>query len=391
MEDSNNGNATADLRPVIARLKEIQRRCASMGSRNEEFPQMEERLGSIVARLEAGEDDSGEPVGYRAIARELFPVAHLFESYGFTSVGKEIAHVERALNELEPEPARQGDFTTQPTAVPGGAAPALQPSAPTELDDRELVRVEDAGETYPSGMPRPVAIGLVVLVIACAVAVAVVLMRKPLQREMSSSQVPTAAVSTATPAPIKKPSAVQATTVATPNPRAQLAKEVGSARLALNSGDVDSAIEHLSAAALVDVDDTTVIGTAQRIVPALVGEADGAAGAGRWEHAERRLERARRVAMRFGLPTTEVESAARRHAAMERFRILKPEDIEGIRAAAGRRAAVWMLNGVMREGHIHGVEGDDLLLDVDSDVGGGGTMRYTDELPLAEIRELRVY
>ena len=118
---------------------------------------MEERLGSIIARLEAGEDDSGEPVGYRAIARELFPVAHLFESYGFTSVGKEIAHVERALNELEPEPARQGDFTTQPTAVPGGAAPALQPSAPTELDDLELVRVEDAGETYPSGMPRPVA------------------------------------------------------------------------------------------------------------------------------------------------------------------------------------------------------------------------------------------
>jgi len=95
--------------------------------------------------------------------------------------------------------------------------------------------------------------------------------------------------------------------------------------------------------------------------------------------------------MRFGFSTREIESAARRHAAMERFHLLRPEDVEAIRAAAGRRASVWMLNGVMREGHIHGVEGNELLLDVDSDVGGGGTMRYTDELPLAEIREIRVY
>jgi len=134
-DDNNNGNAGADLRPVIGRLKEIQRRCASMGSRNEEFPQMEERLGSIIARLEAGEDDSTEPVGYRAIARELFPVAHLFESYGFTSVGKEIAHVERALNELEPESADSAGSITQPTLVSRGATTAQQPTAPAETDN----------------------------------------------------------------------------------------------------------------------------------------------------------------------------------------------------------------------------------------------------------------
>ena len=391
MKDDANGNATADLRPVIARLKEIQRKCASMGSRNEEFPQMEERLGSIIARLEAAEDDSKEPVGYRTIARELFPVAHLFESYGFTSVGKEIAHVERTLNELEPRPVTSAASTPQRAAVPSGADVAHQPSSPAKLDDLELVRPEEVGETHPSGMPRPVAVGLVVLVIGCAIAAAFVFMRKPLQRELPSSKVANASVGTATPAPTKKPAAEQAAAVPPPNPRAQLAVEIGEARLALNSGDVDSAINHLSAAALVDMDDATVIGTAQRIVTALVAEADGAAGAGRWEHAERRLERAQRVAMRFGLSTTEIESAGRRHASMDRFHVIRPEEIAAIRAATGRRVAVWMLNGVLREGHIRDVQGGDLLLEVDSEIGRGGTMRYTDELPLAEIRELRVY
>ncbi|MFV2073514.1 MAG: hypothetical protein ACC742_12785 [Thermoanaerobaculales bacterium] len=391
MNDDAKPSAATDLRPVVSRLKEIQRRCASMGSRNEEFPQMEERLGAIIARLEAGEGDSGEPVGYRAIAQELFPVAHLFESYGFTSVGKEIAHVERSLNELEPEPVTPATSTPQRTAVSGGAAAARDPSTPAELDDFELVRVEDAGETPQTTMPRPVAVGLVVLVIGCAIAAAIVFMRQPLQRALPSPKAPSAAVVITTQAPVVKPTAVQAAAVSTPNPGAQLAIEIGKARLALSSGDVDAAIQHLSSAALINVDDATVIGTAQRVVTALVAEADGAAGGGRWEYAERRLERAQRVAMRFGLSTTKIESAARRHASMDRFHILRPGDIAAIRAAAGRKAVVLMLNGVLREGHIRGVQGADLLLEVDSEIGRRGTMRYTDELPLAKIRELRVY
>ena len=97
MTNENENGKDLELRPVIARLKEIQRKCDSMGARNEEFPLMKDRLTSIIARLEAGEEPSGEPIAYRAMARELFPVAHLFESVGFMGVGKELAHIERAL------------------------------------------------------------------------------------------------------------------------------------------------------------------------------------------------------------------------------------------------------------------------------------------------------
>ena len=78
-----------DLRPAIRRLREIEKKCVSMGTRNEEFPLMQQRLASIIKRLEAGEEPSGAPLSYRGIARELFPLAHLFESVGFMSVGKE--------------------------------------------------------------------------------------------------------------------------------------------------------------------------------------------------------------------------------------------------------------------------------------------------------------
>ena len=65
MTNEEGNGTTADLRPVIARLKEIERKCDSMGSRNEEFPLMKDRLQAIIARLEAGEEPSGEPLAYR--------------------------------------------------------------------------------------------------------------------------------------------------------------------------------------------------------------------------------------------------------------------------------------------------------------------------------------
>ena len=52
---------------------------------------------------------------------------------------------------------------------------------------------------------------------------------------------------------------------------------------------------------------------------------------------------------------------------------------------------VTLINGSIRQGRIQEVEAGTLLLDVDSDVGGGGTMRYTDGIPLAEIHEIKVF
>jgi hypothetical protein len=382
MNEEGNGPATPDLRPLIARLRDIQRRCGAMGSRNEEFPLMEERLGSIIQRLEAGEEDSGEPLQFMDMARELFPITHLFESYGFTTVGKEIAHIERALRDLAPDSASE--------SVPS----VLQPQTPIETPAPESAddpRKTEDEKTTGEGIPTPVLIGLLVLVGAIATAGAIILLRSPIQPDLVIEPTAPPTTTTTEQSPQPQPTSIARPISETPPPAARLAEAIGEARLALNRGDLDAAIDHLSAAALVDVDDNSVLETAQRVVDGLVGAADAAANRGEWSTAEERLARARRVAMRYGLSTAKVESAQRRYASMERFQIFAPEDVGSIRDAKGKRVVVTLLNGSIREGRVHGVEGASLLLDVDSDVGGGGTMRYTDEIPLAEIREIKAF
>ena len=104
-----------------------------MGARNEEFPQMQEKLAGIIRQLETAESD--EPVSYQAIARELFPVAHLFESLGFMSIGKEIAHIERALKDLEPEssspPHNAPQTSSHRSSTTSAAAGSVCPSCAT--------------------------------------------------------------------------------------------------------------------------------------------------------------------------------------------------------------------------------------------------------------------
>ncbi|MBD3871933.1 MAG: hypothetical protein IFK91_03275, partial [Acidobacteria bacterium] len=166
--DIDSENDRPYLRPLIARLREIEKKCASMGSRNEEFPLMEERLSSIIKRLEAGEEPSGKPLAYRAMARELFPVAHLFESVGFMSVGKEIAHVEKALKELAPEEAASD--------APDGPESARRTAAqPPVVADHDPARAETDDDGVYHRIPKPVAAGLAVLLVAIAVAAMIVL------------------------------------------------------------------------------------------------------------------------------------------------------------------------------------------------------------------------
>ena len=56
----------------------------------------------------------GTAPDFADVARQLFPVAHLFESVGFMTVSREIAHIERALRELAPEAAAAPEEEADP-------------------------------------------------------------------------------------------------------------------------------------------------------------------------------------------------------------------------------------------------------------------------------------
>jgi hypothetical protein len=381
--DIDSDNDRPELRPLIARLREIEKKCASMGSRNEEFPLIEERLRSIIKRLEAGEESSGEPLAYRAMASELFPVAHLFESVGFMSVGKEIAHVEKALKELAPEePA--SDAPTVPESARRTAA------KPATAADRGATAEGTDDDGPDHHVPRPVAAGLVVLLVAIAVATMIVLEVGPFRPKLPvRPAAPTAPVETRLTSP-PLPTLVHKPTRPMPGPSNTLADEVAAARLALLHGDHEAAIDHLSAAALINRNHTGVLEIANELVGRLVGDADAAAANGRWEDAERILERARRVAMRFGIETATIDRTAQRHAAMERFVLVAPDDTRAIRSSTGRRVELSMKDGSVRTGRIEGVTGPDLLLDVDTDVGGG-IVSFTDDVPLSSIITIKIF
>ena len=381
--DIDSDNNRPDLRPLIARLREIEKKCASMGSRNEEFPLMEERLRSIIKRLDAGEEPSGKPLAYREMAREIFPVAHLFESVGFMSVGKEIAHVEKAFKELAPEEADSDAPKTPESARRTATEPAAaaEPGAAAEGTD-------DDGLDHH--VPRPVAAGLVVLLAAIVITTMIVLEVGPFRPKLPvRPAAPAAPVETPlTPSPL--PILVHTPARPMPGPSNTLADEVAAARLALFQSDHEAAIKHLSAAALINRNHTGVLEIAQELVGRLVGDAEAAAADGRWEDAERILERARRVAMRFGLETTAIDRTAQRHAAMERFVIITPDNTRIIRSSTGRRVELSMADGSVRTGRIEGVAGADLLLEVVSDVGGG-IVSYSDKVPLASINTLKIF
>ncbi len=349
---------------------------------------MQERLSSIIKRLQAGEEASGEPLAYRAMARELFPVAHLFESVGFMSVGKEIAHVERTLQALAPEPASPAGQGTSSRPSPTSSAAAAPPQE--EVGEQELESDEAEEEATREGIPKPILGGLFVLLVAVAVAATMILEIGPFSPQPEPTPVPPAPTALPSPAPEPSPTPLPRNPDAPPGPRERFADALAHARLSLSNGDVDEAMKYLSIAALTDRNDTSVLEVAERVVDQLVREANFAASDARWEDATRITAHARTVAHRFEVDTNRIDAAERRHAEMEQFRIVDPKDTEVLRAAIGKQVEVRLDDGSLLVGRIAGFKGSDLVLDIEDNVGGG-IVSFTDEIPLTNIRWVKIW
>jgi small nuclear ribonucleoprotein (snRNP)-like protein len=361
-----------------------------MGTRNEEFPMMKDKLSSIIARLEAGEEPTGEPLAYHDLARELFPIAHLFESVGFMSVGKEIAHVERALIELEPEAEvsdRPYDPVQPPATSSSGAAEVEEAPAIDEAIGGE--EVEDSAER--KSVPKPVLASFFVLIVAIATATALILKTGP----FAQTEDPPPMASTVTMVPTQTtvpslPTRAPQDAVETPTTEERYAEALSQARLSLRNGNTDEALKYLSIASLIDRHDNSVVEVANSAVEQLLGEARTAATEGKWEEAASFIAEGRVVAARFDLDTFRINAAEQQIAEMERYRIVKPGETQVLRASIGERVEIRLEDGKMLVGQIVAVSDPNLVLDVEDDVGGG-VVRFTDEIPLSTISWIRIW
>jgi hypothetical protein len=160
--------------------------------------------------------------------------------------------------------------------------------------------------------------------------------------------------------------------------------------LALAKGDLETAGGHLSEAGRIDRTDDDVKEIAEAVVGGLVSWAYGAAENADWEASGPLLERAERTAMRFGISTAQIDAARSRIAAMDHYVIVGPGDRRIVLQSVGKRTEVTLADGATRVGRIESVDASDLVLNMDSHVGGG-VMQYSEEIPLADIRSLKIF
>ena len=371
-----------DLRIVNTRLADLQRKCRSVETRNHEATEMEQRIESILGRLVPSDEADADPIPYAALARELYAVERFFQSNGFLSLAKEVAHVERTLDRLSPQDA------------PSVAAPVFDPTdhevginAETASDD---IETDDADRPSRWAVPKPLAAIMAFFVVALAICLVIIVRHNAPNIPKASTLRQPPPVPTSRPLkPSNIPTNPPGAQVTRP-PGAILAEAVGKARLALAEGDVDLAIDELSRAALVDADHGTVLGTANQIVDLLVDRAETAVDRGLWEIADLTLISAGRIATRFGLDTSRIKSTVHRYSQMARFNLVRPNDTDAIRASAGRRVTVFLKDGSSQESIIKGAEGGHLLLDEDTTVRGGA-MYYVEKVPLGDIEFLKVW
>ncbi len=384
-----------DLRPIVSRLEEIRRKCNSLQAHTDETRDASARLDAVIDALKTADQgaEGPQPLPYRELARRLFPVQRMFETLGFPSVARELTYVEKGLEDLDPAPAEPAP------PPPAGAAHSPRRDALPALDE-EPGWPEDEDEPAARrrrSIPGPIAAMLMVLVLVILGAIVVVQLQSEHRLATAGGVLePTAAAVAPAPAapaptPAAPPTPAPSPTETEPHGAAVVAEEIAQARLALAEGNLDRAIHHVSQAALVDLTSSLVLDTGQTIVRELLARSDGAAEAGHWDDASRLVERARELSIRFGFPLAAVDATRQRHASMERFQIIDPTNREAVRAAVGRRVLLLLADGHRRDGRIEGVAGDVLRLERYRQVGNGGRVYYTEDVPLGTVREIRAF
>lgn len=371
--------AGPDLRTVLARLREIERKSRALGQRSELLAELEPRISQVIEALEAREASADPgPGSLHALARQLYAVQQGFESLGFTTLGRELRYVERSLEELEPAPV--GD----------AGAPAPTPP-PAPLPPPPQWGVEPATDPLPwheRWRPTPVLMVLVIAFLAAAAGAWLVIQR---HREQLDARTATllAPPPTATPEPTPTPPPPTPTRPpADASNRDTLPAEVGAAQIAVRRGELDDAIEHLSAAARIDPRHQLVLDTAAEVVAALIEDSDRMADRARWEAADETLERARRTALRFELDEAPIEAARRRHAAMPRIDIVRPFETDRLARLVGREVEIIVRTGPPVDGVVSSVGGGVVGLRRAKEVRGG-LVYYQDEVQLSAVVEIR--
>ncbi len=171
---------------------------------------------------------------------------------------------------------------------------------------------------------------------------------------------------------------------------AQLAGEINLAEEALRNEDLHLALQHFAAAAAIDRYHRRVLDLGETLINALLTGADVAFDNSEWELAADRIDNARQIARGLHIDPSAIDHTAQKQAAMTRFEDATPEDRGAFHRAVGHSVRVTLMNGDVLFCRAEAFEDNTLLLVVHSGVEGGG-VQFSKKIPLAIIRELRIF
>lgn len=371
----------SDLRAVVARLADIQRKCGALVTRHPELVELGPALDAVLRDLRLGHGPRGEPLDLRELALPLGSWARRLHRVGLPVVGRELEHVERTLTRAAE--ARVPERCAEP--------PDLDPGRVVVPGFRTGSAARPVGKDAPPerrGQPVVLVAGVLALLVAVAVGALVTARRTsaPPQPLVASAE-PTPAP----PSPTPRPRATPAPTTFEPLAAdlSRLVEASSQAQLAAQRGDLDGAVGRLEEAARVDPSRAEVRAAAQTVVDEMTSRAAKDAAEGRFVEAEEQLLSAHRLSERFLLDTTVLESHLQRLRTAERTVRVRASERDRLVAAVGRQVEVRMAGREVREGTLTAVEEGALVIEVHEAVGLG-EVAYTVRVPLARV-ELVVY
>jgi hypothetical protein len=378
---------------ALTRLKEVRRRYAVDTGDGKQFTLTENCLDSIISDLEGWLKPGGRPIEFGDLDLRLAAVEEMIESTGLPAY----AHVIASVRETLEVPAESSDSDEEPPPPqryePPPASVVTRSTPDSDLDEWEIRAAAESRSGGHGWLIWPALFG------GCLAAAALLsfwlgetgydLQGPTDQAVLEAPKVVEPAVAPATAAnPI--PSRMEEPLEFNGETLARLTREINLAEEALRNEDLHLALQHFATAAAIDRYHRRVFDMGGSLIDALLAGADVAFDNGEWELAADRIDNARHIARGFHLDTSTIDHTAQKQAAMTRFEDATPEDLGAFRRAVGHSVRVTLMNGDVLFCRVEAFEDNTLLLVVNSEVEGGG-VQFSKKIPLAMIRELRIF
>ena len=378
---------------VSTRLKEVRRRYVAESGDEERFAQAGDYLDSIISDLDGWLRPGGKPVEIGDLDLRLAAIEEMIEVVGFPGYARVIASVREGLSDPSEDYEAEEEPPPPQRYQPSATFDTSRSASEDDLDEWETRAAAERRQEGRGWLIRLVLIG------GCLVAAVLLFLWQgetgrdvPHRNGRGVVEEPEALQPTAAPIPTSNPNAanLEGALDSRNHAVAQFEHEVNRAREALSSADLDAALQHFAAAASIDHRDGRVSDLAGPLIDALLKEADSAFDNGEWNLAADRVEVARRIARGLYFDLSVIDHTAQKHAAMTRFEDITASDPRAFGRAVGHAVRVTRKDGDVIYGRVEAFEDDSLLLEVYSGVEGGG-VQFSKMIPLAIIRELRIF